>query len=46
MNDDCSLANKGHDTRPSGLSRLSQHRHTVRYTELSSAPFKEFWRAS
>jgi hypothetical protein len=25
MNDDCSLANKGHDTRPSGLSRSSQH---------------------
>jgi len=40
------LANAGHDTRriQSWLGHRSIQ-HTVRYTELSSAPFKEFWRA-
>lgn len=39
------LANKGHDTR--ALQAWLGHRniqHTVRYTELSPARFKEFWR--
>jgi type 1 fimbriae regulatory protein FimB/type 1 fimbriae regulatory protein FimE len=39
------LANKGHDTR--ALQAYLGHRniqHTVRYTELSPARFKEFWR--
>jgi type 1 fimbriae regulatory protein FimB/type 1 fimbriae regulatory protein FimE len=39
------LANKGHDTR--ALQAYLGHRsiqHTVRYTELSSARFKNFWR--
>lgn len=39
------LANKGHDTR--ALQAYLGHRniqHTVRYTELASARFKEFWR--
>ena len=41
------LANAGHDTRriQSWLGHRSIQ-HTVRYTELSSAPFKAFWRAS
>ena len=40
------LANAGHDTRriQSWLGHRSIQ-HTVRYTELSAAPFKEFWRA-
>jgi len=39
------LANKGHDTR--ALQAYLGHRniqHTVRYTELSAARFKNFWR--
>ena len=39
------LANKGHDTR--ALQAYLGHRniqHTVRYTELSAARFKDFWR--
>jgi integrase len=39
------LANKGHDTR--ALQAYLGHRniqHTVRYTELSPARFKNFWR--
>ena len=39
------LANKGHDTR--AIQDWLGHRaiqHTVRYTELSPARFKEFWR--
>ena len=39
------LANKGHDTR--ALQAYLGHRniqHTVRYTELSSGRFKDFWR--
>lgn len=38
------LANKGHDTR--ALQAYLGHKniqHTVRYTELSPARFKEFW---
>jgi len=38
------LANKGHDTR--ALQAYLGHRniqHTVRYTELSPARFKDFW---
>jgi len=40
------LANKGHDTR--ALQAYPGHKniqHTVRYTELSPARFKDFWRA-
>jgi integrase len=40
------LANKGHDTR--ALQAYLGHRniqHTVRYTELSTTRFKDFWRA-
>jgi integrase len=36
------LANAGHDTRR--IQSWLGHRSIVRYTELSSAPFKEFWR--
>jgi site-specific recombinase XerD len=39
------LANKGHDTR--ALQAYLGHRniqHTVRYTELASDRFKDFWR--
>ena len=39
------LANRGHDTR--ALQAYLGHRniqHTVRYTELSAARFKNFWR--
>jgi site-specific recombinase XerD len=39
------LANKGHDTR--ALQAYLGHRniqHTVRYTELSTTRFKDFWR--
>jgi type 1 fimbriae regulatory protein FimB/type 1 fimbriae regulatory protein FimE len=39
------LANKGHDTR--AVQAYLGHRniqHTVRYTELSPARFKDFWR--
>ena len=39
------LANKGHDTR--SLQAYLGHtniQHTVRYTELSSNRFKDFWR--
>jgi site-specific recombinase XerD len=39
------LANKGHDTR--ALQAYLGHKniqHTVRYTELSSDRFKNFWR--
>lgn len=40
------LANKGHDTR--ALQAYLGHRniqHTVKYTELTSARFKDFWRS-
>jgi integrase len=40
------LANAGHDTRR--IQDWLGHRsiqHTVRYSELSAAPFKAFWRA-
>jgi integrase len=40
------LANRGHDTR--ALQAYLGHKniqHTVRYTELSSTRFKEFWRS-
>jgi integrase len=40
-----SLANKGHDTR--ALQAYLGHKniqHTVRYTELAPARFKDFWR--
>lgn len=40
------LANKGHDTR--ALQAYLGHKniqHTVRYTELSPARFKDFWRS-
>jgi site-specific recombinase XerD len=39
------LANKGHDTR--ALQAYLGHKniqHTVRYTELSSDRFKDYWR--
>lgn len=39
------LANEGHDTRR--IQDWLGHRsiqHTVRYSELSAAPFKDFWR--
>ena len=39
------LANAGHDTRR--IQLWLGHRsiqHTVRYSELSARPFKEFWR--
>ena len=39
------LANKGHDTR--ALQAYLGHRniqHTVRYTELATTRFKDFWR--
>ena len=39
------LANNGHDTR--ALQHYLGHKniqHTVRYTELSSARFKDFWK--
>jgi type 1 fimbriae regulatory protein FimB/type 1 fimbriae regulatory protein FimE len=39
------LANAGHDTRR--IQYWLGHRsiqHTTRYTQLSSAPFKDFWR--
>lgn len=39
------LANNGHDTRR--IQDWLGHRsiqHTVRYSELSAAPFKDFWR--
>ena len=39
------LANAGHDTR--ALQAYLGHKniqHTVRYTELSSSRFKDFWR--
>jgi type 1 fimbriae regulatory protein FimB/type 1 fimbriae regulatory protein FimE len=40
------LANAGHDTRRhSGLARPSiDPAHDARYTQLSAAPFKDFWR--
>jgi len=40
------LANRGHDTR--ALQAYLGHRniqHTVRYTELSTTRFKDFWRS-
>jgi site-specific recombinase XerD len=39
------LANAGHDTRriQDWLGHQSI-RHTTRYTQLSSVPFKDFWR--
>ncbi|MCA1498963.1 tyrosine-type recombinase/integrase [Bradyrhizobium sp. NBAIM14] len=40
------LANRGHDTR--ALQAYLGHRniqHTVKYTELTSARFKDFWRS-
>jgi site-specific recombinase XerD len=39
------LANAGHDTLP--IQDWLGHRsiqHTTRYTQLSAAPFKDFWR--
>jgi site-specific recombinase XerD len=39
------LANDGHDTRR--IQDWLGHRsigHTVRYSELNAAPFKDFWR--
>jgi integrase len=39
------LANAGHDTRR--IQDWLGHRsiqHTTRYTQLSAAPFKDFWR--
>jgi type 1 fimbriae regulatory protein FimE len=39
------LANAGHDTRH--IQDWLGHKaiqHTMRYTELSAAPFKDFWR--
>jgi site-specific recombinase XerD len=39
------LANSGHDTRR--IQDWLGHRsiqHTTRYTQLSAAPFKDFWR--
>ncbi|MFZ2064982.1 MAG: hypothetical protein WAV27_03290 [Xanthobacteraceae bacterium] len=42
---DYALANAGHDTRR--IQDWLGHRsiqHTVRYSELSAAPFKDFWR--
>jgi site-specific recombinase XerD len=39
------LANAGHDTRR--IQDRLGHRsiqHTTRYTQLSAAPFKDFWR--
>ena len=39
------LANKGHDTRAlQGYLGHKNIQHTVRYTELSSTRFKDFWR--
>jgi type 1 fimbriae regulatory protein FimB/type 1 fimbriae regulatory protein FimE len=41
------LANAGHDTRR--IQDWLGHRsiaHTTRYTQLSAAPFKDFWRYS
>jgi hypothetical protein len=41
------LANAGHDTRR--IQDWLGHRsiqHTTRYTQLSAAPFKDFWRSS
>jgi type 1 fimbriae regulatory protein FimB/type 1 fimbriae regulatory protein FimE len=40
----CALANAGHDTR--AIQDWLGHRsiqHTTRYTQLSAAPFKDFW---
>jgi type 1 fimbriae regulatory protein FimB/type 1 fimbriae regulatory protein FimE len=40
------LANAGHDTRR--IQDWLGHKsiaHTTRYTELSAAPFRNFWRA-
>jgi site-specific recombinase XerD len=40
------LANAGHDTR--SIQDYLGHKaiqHTVRYTELSSTRFKDFWRS-
>ncbi len=47
LRDGCgyALANAGHDTR--AIQNCLGHRsiqHTTRYTQLSSAPFKNFWR--
>jgi site-specific recombinase XerD len=41
----CALANASHDTRriQDWLGHRSI-RHTVRYSELSTAPFRDFWR--
>jgi site-specific recombinase XerD len=38
------LANKGHDTRAASLLGHKNIQNTVRYTELSPARFKDFWR--
>ena len=39
------LANKGHDTRALQASRGHRNiQHTVRYTELAPARYKDFWR--
>jgi type 1 fimbriae regulatory protein FimB/type 1 fimbriae regulatory protein FimE len=40
----CALAKAGHDTR--AIQDWLGHRsiqHTTRYTQLSAAPFKDFW---
>jgi site-specific recombinase XerD len=39
------LANDGHDTRP--IQQYLGHKniqHTVRYTELASTRFRDFWK--
>jgi type 1 fimbriae regulatory protein FimE len=38
------LANDGHDTRASTTSGHKNIQHTVRYTEMASDRFKDFWR--
>jgi site-specific recombinase XerD len=39
------LANAGHDTpRAQDWLRHRSIQHTTRYTQLSAAPFKDFWR--
>ena len=44
-NADYKLAGDGHDTRSiQAYLGHSDIRHTVRYTELSPKPFRDFWR--
>jgi site-specific recombinase XerD len=41
----CALANAGHDTRRiQDWLRHKSIQHTTRYTQLTAAPFKDFWR--